>query len=75
MKVICIKLPPTFTELKLNVGDITDTYLQKIGKDQRQFLFTIDSAGNHIPCDALDKQKYFITVQEFRERRLKELGI
>lgn len=75
MKVVCVKYPPTFIELKLRVGDVTEAHIKNLGQPTRNFLFTIDSGGNHIPCDALDTKKYFITLEEFRERRLEVLGI
>lgn len=75
MKVVCIKHPPTFVELDIKVGDITECHMKTLGKPERDFLFTVDSGGNHIPCDALDNQVYFITLEKFREIKLKELGI
>jgi hypothetical protein len=38
-------------------------------------LFIKDNLNNVIPCDALDRGKYFITLEKWRDSKLSELGI
>jgi hypothetical protein len=78
MKVVCIKIPPTFTTLKIEVGEIYTAFHREytILTDQKATtLFIKDNLNNVIPCDALDRGKYFITLEKWRDSKLSELGI
>jgi hypothetical protein len=87
MKVVCIEVPPTFVTIKLEVGGIYNAFyimgyqymdpnLLHILKERKSnSLFVEDSLGNIIPCDVLDKGKYFITLEKCRDSKLSELGV
>ena len=69
MKVVCIAIPPTFITIKLTIGNIYDAFYKE------HYFFIYDELGNVVPCDAFNKEKYFISLKSFRMNRLKELGI
>ena len=80
MKVVCIKIPKTSIKLSINIEDILDAILEEYTNNQglgikRKLLYVYDHLGNKIYCDALDRKVYFITLQEYRLRKLSELNI
>ena len=68
MKVVCIKIPPTFVNIKLEFNKIYDAYRDSLG------WYVVDELGNVIPCE-FEVKKYFITLAEFRQKKLEQLGI
>jgi hypothetical protein len=72
MKVVCIKVPPTNIVTSLKEGDFFETISSS---NNSKSLYIVDLYNNIIPCDALDSQKYFITLEKFRENNLEKIGI
>jgi len=73
MKVVCIKVPPTNIVTSLKEGDFFETI--PLYDSNGRSLYIVDLYNNIIPCDALDSQKYFITLEKFRENNLEKIGI
>ena len=76
MKVVCIKIPPTFVNIKLEVNEIYEAFMD-IGTRNgvfNSYWYVVDELGNVIPCE-FEVKKYFITLAEFRQKKLEELGI
>lgn len=74
MKVVCVKIPPTFVTIKVKVGEIFDAYKSPVemkGMDNF-YWFVTDRSGNVIPCD-FEKGKYFITLEEWRQKQLDKI--
>lgn len=69
MKVVCQKIPPVYITIKLTIGAIYDIYY----KDG--YVFVYDELGNTVPCDAFRNEKYFTTLENWRIKRLKLLGL
>ena len=77
MKVVCIKIPPTFVTIKLEVNVQYDAFKQEynnINGLTSTGWFVRDELGNVIPWDS-KKSYYFITLEEWRDKRLKELEV
>ena len=75
MKVVCIKIPPTFATIKLEVGKIFVAFevSDKIfNKNVDKYWYVTDRLGNVIPCD-FELGKYFITLDEWREKQLNKI--
>ena len=75
MKVVCVKIPPTFVTIKVKVGEIFDAYKSPVemqGKYQSFYWFVTDRLGNVIPCD-FEVGKYFITLEEWRQKKLDKI--
>ena len=66
MKVVCIKIPPTFATIKLEVGEIFDAYTAS------GYWYVTDRLGNVIPCD-FEVGKYFITLDKWRQKQLDKI--
>jgi hypothetical protein len=80
MKVVCINIPPTFVTIKLEVNVQYDAFKQEynnINGLTSTGWFVRDELGNVIPCDVGRNKKsyYFITLEEWRDKRLKELEV
>jgi hypothetical protein len=74
MKVVCINIPP-FVTIKLEVNVQYDAFQQEynnINGLTSTGWFVRDELGNVIPWDS---KKYFITLEEWRDKRLKELEV
>lgn len=42
----------------------------------KEHYFSIyDDSGNVVPCDAFGKEKYFISLQKYREIKLNQLEL
>jgi hypothetical protein len=78
MKVVCINIPPTFVTIKLEVNVQYDAFKQEynnINGLTSTGWFVRDELGLHaIPWDS-KKSYYFITLEEWRDKRLKELEV
>ena len=75
MKVVCIKIPPTFATIKLEVGEIFVAFevSDKIfNKNVDKYWYVTDRLGNVIPCD-FELGKYFITLEEWRQKQLDKI--
>lgn len=78
MKVVCIKIPPTFITIKVEVGEIFDAWRDYLFSNnfpermQIGYWFVKDRLGNVIPCD-FEVGKYFITLHEWREKQLNKI--
>lgn len=75
MKVVCIKIPPTFATIKLEVGEIFVAFevSDKIfNKNVDKYWYVKDRLGNVIPCD-FELGKYFITLEEWRKKQLDKI--
>ena len=75
MKVVCIKIPPTFATIKLEVGEIFVAFevSDKIfNKNVDKYWYVTDRLGNVIPCD-FELGKYFITLEEWRKKQLDKI--
>jgi hypothetical protein len=74
MKVVCIKIPPTFATIKLEVGEIFVSFAVKsnINKNVDKYWYVKDRLGNVIPCD-FELGKYFITLEEWRQKQLDKI--
>ena len=76
MKVVCIKIPPTFVTTKVEVGEIFLSFeasvQSNINKNVDKYWYVTDRLGNVIPCD-FEVGKYFITLDEWREIQLSKL--
>lgn len=56
--------------------EYTSQSLAMILTDQKATaLFIKDNLNNIMPCDALERGKYFITLEKWRDSKLSELGI
>jgi hypothetical protein len=76
MKVVCIEVPSTFVASKLEVGGIYNALYKEysiLTDHTSNALFVEDSLGNIIPCDVLDRGKYFITLEKCRDSKLEYL--
>jgi hypothetical protein len=55
MKVICIKIPPTFVTIKLEIGKVYESYFRNNyidnGEFSSRYAYITDELGNMIPCD------------------------
>jgi hypothetical protein len=71
MKVVCVKIPFSFVDIKLEVGEIFDTY-KSPNPINKGYWLVKDRLGNVIPCD-FEVGKYFITLEEWREKQLEKL--
>lgn len=74
MKVVCIKIPPTFATIKLEVGEIFVSFAvqSNITKNVDKYWYVKDRLGNVIPCD-FELGKYFITLEEWRQKQLDKI--
>jgi len=74
MKVVCIKIPPTFVSIKVEVGEIFVAFEASfnINPNVDKYWYVTDRLGNVIPCD-FEVGRYFITLNEWRERQLKKI--
>ena len=75
MKVVCVKIPPTFVSIKVKVGEIFDAYKSPVemqGKYQNFYWFVTDRLGNVIPCD-FEVGKYFISLDKWRQKQLDKI--
>lgn len=75
MKVVCVKIPPTFVSIKVEVGEIFDAYKSpygNLGIPLNFHWFVKDGLGNVIPCD-FELGKYFITLNEWRQKQLDKI--
>ena len=76
MKVVCIKIPPTFATIKLEVGEIFVAFeasvQSNINKNVDKYWYVTDRLGNVIPCD-FEVGKYFITLEEWRQKQLDKI--
>jgi hypothetical protein len=74
MKVVCIKIPPTFATIKLEVGEIFVAFAvqSNITKNVDKYWYVKDRLGNVIPCD-FELGKYFITLEEWRQKQLDKI--
>ena len=72
MKVVCIKIPPTFATIKVKVGEIFVAFEANINKNVDKYWYVTDRLGNVIPCD-FEVGKYFITLDEWRQKVLDEI--
>lgn len=74
MKVVCIKIPPTFATIKLEVGEIFVSFAvqSNINKNVDKYWYITDRLGNVIPCD-FEVGKYFITLEEWRQKQLDKI--
>ena len=74
MKVVCIKIPPTFATIKLEVGEIFVSFAvqSNITKNVDKYWYVKDRLGNVIPCD-FELGKYFITLEEWRKKQLDKI--
>ena len=76
MKVVCIKIPPTFATIKLEVGEIFVAFeasvQSNINKNVDKYWYVTDRLGNVIPCD-FELGKYFITLEEWRKKQLDKI--
>lgn len=74
MKVVCIKIPPTFANIKLEVGEIFVSFAvqSNITKNVDKYWYVTDRLGNVIPCD-FELGKYFITLEEWRKKQLDKI--
>ena len=78
MKVVCITIPPTFVTIKLEVNVQYDAFKQEynnINGLTSTGWFVRDELRNVIPCDVDKNKKNFITLEEWRDKRLKELEV
>lgn len=71
MKVVCIKIPYSFVDIKLELGEIFDAY-KSPNPLNKGYWYVKDRLGNVIPCD-VEVGKYFITLEEWRERKLDKI--
>jgi hypothetical protein len=69
MKVVCIKIPYSFVDIKVEVGEIFDAYESPLFNE---YWCVKDRLGNVIPCD-FGVGKYFITLEEWRELQLNKI--
>jgi hypothetical protein len=76
MKVVCIKIPPTFVTTKVEVGEIFLSFeasvQSNINKNVDKYWYVTDRLGNVIPCD-FEVGKYFITLEEWRKKQLDKI--
>ena len=76
MKVVCIKVPPTFATIKVEVGEIFVAFeasvQSNINKNLDKYWYVTDRIGNTIPCD-FEVGKYFITLKEWRQKQLDKI--
>ena len=76
MKVVCIKIPPTFATIKVEVGEIFVAFeasvQSNINKNLDKYWYVTDRLGNVIPCD-FEVGKYFITLEEWRKKQLDKI--
>lgn len=76
MKVVCIKIPPTFATTKVEVGEIFVAFeasvRSNINKNVDKYWYVTDRLGNVIPCD-FEVGKYFITLNEWRQKQLDKI--
>ena len=78
MKVVCVKIPPTFVTTKVEIGEIYTAFYKEysiLTNQKATALFIKDNLNNIMPCDALERGKYFITLEKWRDSKLSELGI
>lgn len=74
MKVICVKIPPTFMTIKVEVGEIFVAWRDYLYSGNNTeytpgYWFVKDRLGNVIPCD-VEVGKYFITLEKWREKQI-----
>jgi len=75
MKVVCVKIPPTFVSIKVEVGEIFDAYKSpyvNFNPNGGKYWYVTDRLGNVIPCD-FELGKYFITLNEWRQKQLTKI--
>lgn len=72
MKVVCIKIPPTFATIKLEVGEIFVSFAVQSNITVDKYWYITDRLGNVIPCD-FEVGKYFITLEEWRQKQLDKI--
>ncbi len=68
MKVVCIGIPPSFILLDLKIGQIFQAHYNN------GYWYVVDELKNVIPCE-WEVAKYFISLQEYRHNKLKQLEI
>ena len=84
MKVVCVGIPKTNVNISLELGKVYDAFLLR--PDLSNYWCISDSLGNIVPCDfsnfydvdyvrKYEGNRNFITLDEFRQKKLKELGI
>ena len=76
MKVVCVGIPKTNVNISLELGKVYDAFLLR--PDLSNYWCIRDSLGNIVPCDFsnfYDEVRNFITLYEFREKSLNDLGI
>lgn len=70
MKVICVKIPFTFVDIKVEVGEIFDAYTAS------GYWYVKDRLGNVIPCDLtkpVSPGTNFIKLEEYRNQQLDKI--
>lgn len=80
MKVVCIKVPKTNVKISLTKNEILEAFKESYENKMsyhmgipRESWFIFDKFDNKIFCDAFDRREYFITLEEFRNRKISEL--
>lgn len=76
--VVCIKKPPTFVEIDIKIGSTYSAFTKSYSisnKLDSNAWFIKCGLGNTVPCDFLDKKKYFISLDEWRINRLNLLDV
>ena len=78
MKVVCLNIPPIFVTIKIKINGIYDAFQREYSNMNgltSTAWFIKDDLGNVIPCDGMDRKKYFITLEDWRSKQLNELEI
>ncbi len=81
MKVVCIGIPKTNVNISLELGKVYDAFLLDTTynrSDLSNYWCVRDDLGNIVPIELREvkySERCFITLSEFREMKLKELGI
>ena len=65
MKLVCIAIPPSFIQIKMEIGKVYNSF--KING----YTYIEDDIGNVIPTGF----KYFKPLNEVRSEKLEKLGI
>lgn len=76
--VVCIKKPPTFVEIDIKIGSTYSAFVKSYSisnKLDSNAWFVKCGLGNTVPCDFLDKKKYFISLDQWRINRLNLLDV
>lgn len=74
MKVVCIKIPPAFVNgehvIRTEIGKVYDVLLGETGGGNI-YAYIKDETGYEIPVD----NKYFISLEKYREEQINKLLI